>query len=215
MLLDQIWEALQTEAPEDHLEKGEHGEDYKGPERQLFITFLASLRTRADTRLGVNVDGIDLANFMNIKGRRPLWICFDEVQRTYGDTSLWAALYSVATKTNTFVIAAGSFGSHTGSTSHSPPHMIPPEHRMTLFKQEDERLSLAFTQNDIEEYQRCLNAPELGPYWDEIRIFASPCVLNVEWDAGAHPGVFTQMAKYFVQRVRCFVCARPNLTSDQ
>ncbi|KAE9407712.1 hypothetical protein BT96DRAFT_933137 [Gymnopus androsaceus JB14] len=228
MLLDQIWEALLTEAPEDHLEKlGECGETYKGTDRQLFMTFLASLCTRADPRLGVNrqlfmtflaslctradprlgvnVDGIDLANFMNIKGRRPLWICYDEVQRTYGDTSLWAALYSVATKTNTFVIAAGSFGSHTGSTSHSPLHMVPPEHRMTLFNQEDERLSLAFTQNDIEEYKRCLNAPELGPYWmnllDESDL-ASPCVLNIEWDAGAHPGVFTQMARYFVQRVK-------------
>ena len=167
------------------------------------MTFLADLRTRADNRLGVNVDGNELADFMNIKGRRPLWICLDEVQRTYG-TSLWAALYSVATKTNTFVIAAGSFGSHTGSTSHSPSCMVPPEHRMTLFNQKDERLSLAFTQKDIEGYQRYLNAPELGPYWNEVTIFTSPCTLNVEWDAGAHPGVFAQMAKYFVKWVRCF-----------
>ncbi|KAE9386613.1 hypothetical protein BT96DRAFT_1005912 [Gymnopus androsaceus JB14] len=201
-LLDQIWEALLTEAVEDHLEKGGCGAVHRGTSRQLIMTFHASLRTQVDDWLGVNVDGNELADFMNIKRRHPLWICFDEVQRTYGDNSLWAALYSVATKTNTFVIAAGSFGSHTGSTSHSPLHMVPPEHCMTLFNQKDEWLSLAFTQKDIEGYQRCLNAPELHPYWDEIRIFASPCTLNVEWDAGAHPGVFAQMAKYFVKRVK-------------
>ncbi|KAE9383694.1 hypothetical protein BT96DRAFT_1008880 [Gymnopus androsaceus JB14] len=183
-LLDQIWEALLMQAP---------------------------LRTWADSWLGINVDGSDLADFMMIKDRRPLWICFDEVQRTYGDTTLWAALYIIAIKTNTFVIAAGSFGSHTGSTSHSPSHMVSPEHRMILFNQKDEQLSLAFTQNDIDEYRRCLKAPELGSYWNDIRAFASPCVSNVGWNTGAHPGVVTQMARHFIGWVKQIKQQNPSI----
>lgn len=84
-------------------------------------------RVNADKPFPRKFDGYGLAEFMRIPDRKPLWFIADEVQRTYGDEALWTALFNIPRQTHhTFVIAAGSYGSHTGSTSHSPPQNAGP-----------------------------------------------------------------------------------------
>lgn len=180
------------------------------------MTYNPSNSFNGDPRLRRPTDGQGLLDFMRLPGRTiPLWLFVDEVQKTYGDKTLWTALFDTPRDINTnniFVIAAGSFGSHTGSTSHSPPKMIKPEFRMTLFNQQmgdrqDTQLSLAFTAKHFHQYMTLLKAPELDPYWDCIKRYASPAFpQSVEgWTPGWHPGVVARMAKSFINQVRRFV----------
>ncbi|KAE9389828.1 hypothetical protein BT96DRAFT_946582 [Gymnopus androsaceus JB14] len=200
-LLDSIWDTLQLQQSLAHLEQveswGQVSEDTPS------VVFTPRDRMNEDFWLSGSTDAHGLMRFMHLQDRKPLWLCVDEVQRTYGDQALWKALFEVARQTKTFVITAGSFGSHTGSTSHSPPKMIPPAYRMTLFveQRKSERLSLAFTEEHHQSYATLLKAPELGPYCNCIKAYASPAS-GEDWTPGWHPGVVTRMAKFFINQVQ-------------
>lgn len=88
--------------------------------------------------------------------------------------------------------------------------MILPKYRMTLFhltNDKDEQLSIAFTEEDFQQYMNLLAVPQLSQYWkDFIKQLASPspsCTLD--WTPGWHPGVVSKLAKFLINRVRRFV----------
>lgn len=142
-------------------------------------------------------------------GHPRMWILVDEAQLTYLDREFWDALYSVALrKPPVHVIAAGSYGSHTGSSSHSPPPGIDMCHRMNLFYDKSDDCFLAFTRHDVETYMRQVVPPaSLTPYIEAIQSSASPCLDQScdqgNWDPGFHPGVIAGMTLLLSEKVRC------------
>ena len=146
----------------------------------------------------------DLIEFIKPSNQIPFvgfWVLVDESQKTYGDLEFWSSLYEFHAK-NVWVIAAGSYGSHTGSSSHSPPPMIKPEHRMNLFSRGTDR-GLAFTKDEFNDFLHQIDVTDkLAPFQQHIQDYASPCGDEEGWEPGMHPGVVARMAKTYIEKVR-------------
>lgn len=140
-----------------------------------------------------------------------MWILVDETQLTYVDDDLWTALYGVVknqtTGASVCVIAAGSYGSHTGSSSHSPPSQILQCHRMNLFSDGKNACYLAFTNDDAVTYMRQVfkdKRRHVQPYMRTILRWASPWLDQQQgWEPGFHPGVVAGMTTLLYDKVHC------------
>ncbi|KAJ3795022.1 hypothetical protein GGU11DRAFT_793772 [Lentinula aff. detonsa] len=138
-----------------------------------------------------------------------MWILIDEAQLTYVDIVFWSALYSVRNgKVPVYVIAAGSYGSHTGSSSHFPSQVITLSHRMNLFSDGVNPCFLAFTNIDAEKYMQQVipTQAHLRPYKDTILESASPDIDRLppsqKWEAGFHPGVVAGLTVLLSQKLQ-------------
>lgn len=130
---------------------------------------------------------------------QPLWFLLDECQHTYSNPTLWEMLSRNAH--NVFVIAAGSFGSHSDSHSHSPPREIINSLRMSLFdsKKEPPEHFLAFTEGHLTDY---LNAHNKISWKNHIVRYASPTLMGSPLsDLGLHPGVIANLVSFIQKRV--------------
>lgn len=157
----------------------------------------------------------DLIELLQNSLHHTMWILIDEAQLTYGDEHFWSALYNVTTYTPEMspemavkVIAAGSYGSHTGSSAHSPPSDIRQCHRMSLFQEKDPCF-LAFTEDDAITYMRhVIQSPsQLDPYISTIIHWASPWRVSrgddQDWVPGLHPGVVAGLTMLLYEKVCC------------
>ncbi|KAE9385481.1 hypothetical protein BT96DRAFT_1007006 [Gymnopus androsaceus JB14] len=201
-LLNSIWDAVRIQDSSAHLEKvdswGQASEDTP------LVIYIPKDCINGDPWLPSMTNSQGLLDFMRLPDRTiSLWLFVDKVQKTYRDKTLWNAFFDTPHDINTnniFVIAAVI----------PPPKMIKPEFRMTLFNQkmddrQDTQLSLAFsTEKHFQQYMTLLKAPELVPYWDCIKRYASPAFLqSVEnWMPGWHPGVVARMAKFFTNQLK-------------
>lgn len=159
-----------------------------------------------------------LLEFVSREDRPPYWLVIDEAQATYGDVALWTALTKATCKSirNFWVVAAGSYGSHTVvsnksiALSSSPPHgVLPPQYRMNLF---DGNLpSLAFTKLHFDQYLDQVNDSrlKLGNVMIRIMNYASQCDPTVQADDTSvklmHPGVVDELARHLSKKVCCLV----------
>lgn len=145
----------------------------------------------------------ELAEYIGLSTRAPFYLLIDEAQLTYADRVLWTALLSSfgGRSRNFWVIVAGSYGSHTGSSCHSPPREIPHQLRMNLFSADSE-LSLAFTQQDFDDY---MTLHRLEDWQEVIKSYASPTRTTITWKPGFHPGVVAALSTFLSSYVRCLV----------
>ncbi|KAE9384682.1 hypothetical protein BT96DRAFT_950380 [Gymnopus androsaceus JB14] len=148
----------------------------------------------------------DLETFIRSPLRGPFWLFVNESQMSYGDKAFWKTLLlsTCSNISNFWVVAAGSYGSHTSSASHSPPHQISQKWRMTLFSTmgKDDRLSLAFTEQDFDNFVALFNQPGLDQWKDCIRRYASPTKwmeVRPGWEPGLHPGVVTHLTIFIAK----------------
>lgn len=152
----------------------------------------------------------------NPESQRPLYLLLDESQHTYPNNNWWKNLYRQPPYPNVYVIAAGSFGSHSDPLSHSPPEDIPSHLRMSLFDMPGRQLYLAFTKQHLTS---CLESHKRLPQaWeDEIIKYASPTTATASTmrgptlDLGLHPGVVGTLVRFLEERVRCLVLCHPQV----
>lgn len=144
---------------------------------------------------------------------RPFWLLIDEAQLLYDyeDPFLWKILCPKEPNPNFFVVAAGSYGSHTASLSHSPPSQIEITNRMNLFKTGDHSLALAFTDAHFDafvELSQFKRPVTLTTKWKKcIKKYASPCGVSCGVPSrGMHPGVVAQMTPFILEQVRQCCC---------
>lgn len=138
----------------------------------------------------------------NSRPSGPLWLLIDECQLTYTHRHWWDVLYRPPHyHPDLYVVAAGSFGSHSDSQSHSPPIDVPLSKRMPLFpgKVPNEKLFLAFTEQHLKEFLRGKN-----PAIDKNIIieYASPVNKHGRMRFGVHPGVVTNLVRFLGNQVR-------------
>lgn len=138
-----------------------------------------------------------------------MWILVDEAQLTYVDAILWKALYGATAQRKVWVIAAGSYGSHTGSSAHSPPSDILLRHRMNLFSDGTNACYLAFTKDDAVTYMKQVigDDRQVEAYKGIIQHWASPWLDPLSqregWEPGFHPGVVAGMTMLLFDKVHC------------
>ncbi|KAE9385590.1 hypothetical protein BT96DRAFT_949731 [Gymnopus androsaceus JB14] len=118
----------------------------------------------------------DLMNYLSSRTHPegPFWLLIDECQLTYENRKWWDILYHPPHyHDDLFVVAAGSFGSHSDSQSHSPPINVPLAMRMPLFSATlpDKDLFLAFTEKHLDNF---FNAQNKVLDKDTIIKYASP-----------------------------------------
>lgn len=137
------------------------------------------------------------------------WLFIDEAQLLYSNTHLWnrLALFSQGFE-QFYVVAASSYGSHSGSASHSPPKpLISFEKRINLFPPPisesefayDRDLCVAFTQSEFEQFLELVR--EAGhtvtaDVQERIRLYAS----NSAWPSFLHPGVAVSLTMHAFRR---------------
>lgn len=133
-----------------------------------------------------------------------LWIFLDEAQQTYNNSLVWDTLMTKSPFQHHFVVAAGSYGSHTGSYSHSPPAVVGPVYRMGLFPSEEVRLCIAFTNDDFAAFIALAgSSDDLNGMLPAIKEYASPYPPKESWEGFLHPGVAVQLTQYMISAVRC------------
>ncbi|KAE9385841.1 hypothetical protein BT96DRAFT_1006660 [Gymnopus androsaceus JB14] len=149
----------------------------------------------------------DLLNFLNSE---PLlefefWIFVDEAQRVYDNDKLWQAL-TVPHTQQLFVVAAGSYGSHTGSAAHSPSQdYILKSWRINLFPSETE-LCVAFKESDFDEFiglalkNTGYNSLDVN-LRERIMNYASPYPSNNTGQKLLHPGVAVELTMYLLNKL--------------
>lgn len=132
-----------------------------------------------------------------------LWIFIDESQTTYEDRNFWRVLNSSRGKV--YVVAAGSYGSHTGSAAHSPPKVIPETVRMNLFSSNN-GLCLAFSEKDFDDFLQMLTE-DLSAWRETIINYASPCCGEyiTLGKKCMHPGVVVELTMFISNEVRHLV----------
>ncbi|KAE9384616.1 hypothetical protein BT96DRAFT_950435 [Gymnopus androsaceus JB14] len=129
------------------------------------------------------------------------WLFVDESQSTYLDERFWNVL-TASYDRKFFVVAAGSYGSHTGSTAHSPPTIIPKIRRMNLFPSPDNnQLCLAFTEQDFDNFAKMV-AADMSKWRRMIMDYASPCGIDIFPKRCMHPGVVVELTMHFVTSVK-------------
>jgi hypothetical protein len=136
------------------------------------------------------------------------WLFIDEAQLLYGNTSFWHVL-DVDYHRNFFVVAAGTYGSHTGSSSSSPPKLVLTlKRRINLFPSpldDDTESCIAFTEHDfcqfVDEVER-VNKRDLDHNTQErIMKYASPYPSSEHWPKLLHPGVAVELTMRFFGKV--------------
>ena len=141
-----------------------------------------------------------------------MWILVDKAQLTYVDHTLWTALYRVTNSKKGWVIAAGSYGSHTGSSAHSLPSEILPCHCMSLFSDGMNTCYLAFTKDNVVIFMKQVinNDRHVEAYKGIIQHWASPWLDSLsqdsqqeDWEPGFHPGVVAGMNTLLFDKVHC------------
>lgn len=125
------------------------------------------------------------------------WLFLDEAQMRYDDNDLWGNLMGLPHRF--YIVAAGSYGSHTGSASHSPPaEPFPPHKRMNLFPLPSEpsskSLCVAFTPIDFSNYVAQLEESQGIPLCEDIRNRIKDHSSNKKWNTWYHPGVASTLA---------------------
>ena len=153
----------------------------------------------------------DLAVFLQSESssKFEFWIILDEAQRVYDNSKLWATL-TVPKAQQLFVVAAGSYGSHTGSAAHSPPRQyISESRRINLFPSgEDDTLCVAFKESDFDEFLGlALNTTGCASLdvnlRERILNYASPYPANNTCQKLLHPGVAVELTVYLLSKVCC------------
>ncbi|KAE9384618.1 hypothetical protein BT96DRAFT_950437 [Gymnopus androsaceus JB14] len=131
----------------------------------------------------------DLSDFLNSEPSLEFefWIFVNEAQRVYDNAKLWRTL-TVPHAQQLFVIAAGSYSSHTGSAAHSPPReYILKSRRINLFPSgEDDTLCVAFKESDFDEF--------LG-----LALNTTGCA---SLDKLLHPGVAVELTMYLLSKLK-------------
>lgn len=135
-----------------------------------------------------------------------LWLFIDEAQLLYANQSFWNTLCSLLGR-RVYIVAAGSYGSHTGSASHSPSPDIFTT-RINLFPSNDSSLCLAFTKADFDAFVETAQAQykvTIETEW-QIRImkYASPYPYDTCWEGYLHPGVAAELIMFIITLVCVF-----------
>jgi len=165
-----------------------------------------------ETTLAAIQNTRDLSNFLKSTPSLDFkfWIFVDEAQRVYENEPLWRTLTAMHPQ-KLFVVAAGSYGSHTGSAAHSPPHqIISKSWRISLFPSgEDDTLCVAFTKSDFDKFielaLKTTGCDSLDVNLQErILNYASPYRPgNNAFQGLLHPGVAVELTMYLLNKVCC------------
>ncbi|KAE9390786.1 hypothetical protein BT96DRAFT_945842 [Gymnopus androsaceus JB14] len=96
----------------------------------------------------------DLEMFICSPLRGPFWLFVDESQMSYGDKAFWKTLLlsTCSNISNFWVVAAGSYGSHTGSASHSPVLAPFPVHGLCRIAITPRRVSICGTGQENQDW---------------------------------------------------------------
>ncbi|KAF9064253.1 hypothetical protein BDP27DRAFT_172072 [Rhodocollybia butyracea] len=145
--------------------------------------------------------------------RYEFWLFVDEAQMLYDRAHFWTTIRSFISLNSIkfYVVAAGTYGSHTSSASSSPPSdLIPRNLRMNIFPSEDNCNSgIAFTKEEFNEFVDLLLRGSHHSMDDDTRdqivAYASPCPPNPDWERFIHPGVATELTRFVIQ-IRSRVC---------
>ncbi|KAE9401430.1 hypothetical protein BT96DRAFT_992150 [Gymnopus androsaceus JB14] len=144
-----------------------------------------------------NLTGLAVFLWSELTEHFEYWLFVDESQLTYLDERFWNVL-TASYDRKFFVVAAGSYGSHTGSTAHSPPTIIPKIRRMNLFPSLDNiQLCLAFTEQDFDNFAKMV-AADVSKWRTMTMDYASPCGIDIFPKRHMHPGVVVELTMHFV-----------------
>ncbi|KAE9394180.1 hypothetical protein BT96DRAFT_943345 [Gymnopus androsaceus JB14] len=145
-------------------------------------------------------------------------------QATYRDVTFWTALAEATPVQNFWVVAAGSYSSHTVVSSKfmpltsSPPHRVLPQHQcMNLF--DNDCFSLAFTKDHFDQYLAEVDNPclKFNNVMTRIMDYASPCDPNLQADLDTklmHPGVVDALARHLLDKVNQQMKSMSHPTED-
>jgi hypothetical protein len=136
------------------------------------------------------------------------WLFIDEAQIVYDLEPLWRALVVHRPK-KFFVVAAGSYGSHTGSAASSPPRKIVQlATRMNLFPSKHDSSCIAFTEEDFDSFVKLAQTSNPCQGWNSriqqrIMAYASPYPALDTEPKLLHPGVAVGLAVFIMEQVCC------------